>query len=90
MTKQRTKKAIKLESFIFDAYKYSSDGVTIFEGERKLDFAPVKRAVGDDSPESARRMISFLHRRGLQKRRSHSMGRIRRTRRSESSCQFTR
>ena len=61
MTKQRTKKAIKLESFIFDAYKYSSDGVTIFEGERKLDFAPVKRAVGDDSPESARRMISFLH-----------------------------
>ena len=59
--KRRTKKAIKLESFIFDAYQYSSDGVTIFEGERKLDFAPVKQATGDDSPESARRMISFVH-----------------------------
>ena len=79
-----------LESFIFDAYKYSSDGVTIFEGERKLDFAPVKRAVGDDSPESARRMISFRIRRGLQKTEVAFNGGIRRTRRSESSCQFTR
>ena len=56
----KTIKAKKLESFIFDAYKYSN-GVTIFEGERKQDFAPVKNASGDDSPETARRMISFLH-----------------------------
>jgi len=58
---ERTKKAIKLESFIFDAYKFSTNGVTIFKGERKRDFAPVKNARGEDSPESARAMISFLH-----------------------------
>ena len=66
---RRTKKAIKLESFIFDAYQFSSDGVTIFEGERKHDFAPVKQATGDDSPESARRMISFLHSTWISKNR---------------------
>ena len=43
--KRSPEKAIKLESFL-RIYQYSSDGVTIFEGERKLDFAPVKQATG--------------------------------------------
>jgi len=53
---------IKLEAFIFDVYKYAKS-VCIVQGDRALDFAPVKNAegAGKDSPDTARALITALH-----------------------------
>ena len=65
-----TPNGIKLEAFIFDVYKYAHGGcdggdgqVTFLEGERRVDFAPVKNkeGTGKDSPDTARKLISALH-----------------------------
>ncbi|KAJ8611163.1 hypothetical protein CTAYLR_003596 [Chrysophaeum taylorii] len=48
--------AYKLEAFIFDAFKIALDHATI-RVPREDDFAPVKNAVGADSPQTARDAI---------------------------------
>lgn len=45
--------ARKLEFFIFDALPLATNPL-ILEGDRAEEFAPVKNAAGDDSPESSR------------------------------------
>merc|ERR1712216_728106 len=56
------KNGIKLECFIFDPF-YLSKNMAVIEGERADEFSPVKNAPGNpvDSPDSARAMISALH-----------------------------
>lgn len=44
--------AYKFEYFIFDSFEYF-DKISILRGKREEDFAPVKNAVGVDSPETA-------------------------------------
>lgn len=48
-----TVNAIKLESFIFDAFSLVEDHATL-DVPREEDFAPVKNAQGRDSPQTAR------------------------------------
>ena len=48
--------AIKLEFFLFDALPLAKNPL-ILEGDREDEFAPVKNAEGDDSPESSRRYM---------------------------------
>lgn len=57
----RANNGIKLETFIFDVFPLS-ERMTVWEVERKEEFAPVKNAPGDvsDSPDTARQMISDL------------------------------
>jgi UDP-N-acetylglucosamine/UDP-N-acetylgalactosamine diphosphorylase len=47
---------IKLETFIFDALPLAERSI-ILETLREEEFAPVKNATGDDSPEVTRRMM---------------------------------
>ena len=49
---------IKFESFIFDAFD-EFDKIAILRVERELEFAPVKNAEGEDSPETARKMFEY-------------------------------
>jgi UDP-N-acetylglucosamine/UDP-N-acetylgalactosamine diphosphorylase len=53
--------AVKFESFIFDALPLA-ERAAIAETARAEEFAPLKNASGQDSPETARRMVSDLHR----------------------------
>ena len=55
---------IKLESFIFDALPLA-EKVMILEGDRSEVFAPTKNAVGVDSAESCREMITARNARRL-------------------------
>ena len=45
----------KFESFIFDAFS-RLDSMVIMRVKREEEFAPVKNAEGDDSPETARKL----------------------------------
>ena len=58
---------IKLESFIFDIFS-KSERLVVFEVERADEFSPVKNATGSssDSPDTARAIISSLHKSWLQ------------------------
>jgi len=47
---------VKLETFIFDALPLAERSI-ILETLREEEFAPVKNAAGDDSPEVTRRMM---------------------------------
>lgn len=47
--------AYKFEQFIFDSFKLFDD-IAILRGKREEDFAPVKNMVGDDSPETAKKL----------------------------------
>ena len=47
--------AFKFEAFIFDAFA-RFDNLAIMRTEREMEFAPVKNAAGEDSPETARKM----------------------------------
>jgi len=49
----------KFERFIFDALLYAR-GCAFVEVERRYEFAPVKNATGEDSPQSARRMMQQM------------------------------
>jgi UDP-N-acetylglucosamine/UDP-N-acetylgalactosamine diphosphorylase len=51
---------IKFELFCFDCFDLAKK-FGLFQIEREEEFAPVKNATGDDSPESARLLISRLH-----------------------------
>jgi UDP-N-acetylglucosamine/UDP-N-acetylgalactosamine diphosphorylase len=53
--------AVKFESFIFDALPLA-ERAAIAETPRAEEFTPLKNASGQDSPETARRMVSDLHR----------------------------
>ena len=48
--------AIKLESFLFDALPLAKNPL-VFEGNRAEQFAPIKNAEGEDSPESCRKAM---------------------------------
>ena len=47
--------AYKFETFFFDAFG-SLDDMAIMRVKREEEFAPVKNADGDDSPETARKL----------------------------------
>ncbi|MGO4548834.1 UDPGP type 1 family protein [Paenibacillus sp. 2TAB23] len=53
--------AYKLERFIFDLFP-QANGLTVFKTKREEEFAPVKNKGGEDSPQSARRLVLDLHR----------------------------
>ena len=59
---------VKLEAFIFDVYAFA-ENVGFLNGERSHDFAPVKNKEGSrkDSPDTARMILSSLHRRWIEK-----------------------
>ena len=52
--------AYKFEAFIFDAFNYFDD-MSILRGRREEDFAPVKNAEGNDSPETAKKLYNDFH-----------------------------
>ena len=54
---------IKLESFIFDVFP-AAQRMAVMEIERAAEFSPVKNAPGsaEDSPDTARALLSALHR----------------------------
>lgn len=54
--KPRKENGIKLETFVFDALPLARKSI-ILETLRSEEFAPVKNAVGVDSPQVARRMM---------------------------------
>jgi UDP-N-acetylglucosamine/UDP-N-acetylgalactosamine diphosphorylase len=60
---------IKLEAFVFDAFGMlsSPDKMAVLQVPRDEEFAPVKNAAGQDSPQSARGMVSNLCRRWIEK-----------------------
>ena len=47
--------AYKFEQFIFDSFKLFND-IAILRGKREEDFAPVKNMIGEDSPETAKKL----------------------------------
>lgn len=63
--KTGTKNGVKFETFIFDALPMAKASATV-ETDRRLDFAPIKNATGEDSPQSARRMLTDLWARWLE------------------------
>lgn len=52
--------ACKYERFLFDAFPLS-EGMALLDVERAAEFAPIKNASGEDSPESARLALQALH-----------------------------
>lgn len=56
--------AYKFEAFLFDAFSLLPE-VGLLRGIREDEFAPVKNAIGNDSPETARKLyIDFMKRNG--------------------------
>ncbi len=47
--------SLKFEAFIFDAFEYLDDMI-IFRVNREEEFAPIKNASGNDSPETAKKI----------------------------------
>ncbi len=56
----------KFEMFIFDALEMCKRSITMIVDRRK-EFAPVKNKTGNDSPESATKMMSDLHKTWLKR-----------------------
>ncbi len=52
--------AFKFESFIFDAF-YMLEDMAILRVKREEEFAPVKNAEGNDSPETARKLYKDFY-----------------------------
>ena len=55
LIKPEKENAYKFEQFIFDSFKMFDD-IAILRGKREEDFAPVKNASGEDSPETAKKL----------------------------------
>ncbi len=55
-------KGIKYERFLFDVFPHARD-LTVVEVERDREYAPVKNADGDESPETSRRTLEAEYRR---------------------------
>jgi len=53
------RRCFKFERFIFDSLSWAS-GCAFVEVRREHEFAPVKNAQGEDSPQSARRMMQRM------------------------------
>ncbi len=51
----KERNAYKFEKFIFDSFKIF-DNIAILRGKREEDFAPVKNKIGEDSPETAKKL----------------------------------
>ncbi len=51
-SKETEENYYKLEQFIFDSFPFFEE-ITLLRGKREEDFAPIKNAVGIDSPETA-------------------------------------
>jgi UDP-N-acetylglucosamine/UDP-N-acetylgalactosamine diphosphorylase len=66
---------LKFEKFVFDAIPLAERSV-IMETTRAEEFAPVKNAHGDDSPESTRKAMTALFRDWLDKRGIHIPKRV--------------
>ncbi|TNJ63664.1 UDPGP type 1 family protein [Paenibacillus hemerocallicola] len=58
--------AYKFERFIFDFFPLI-DRMTVLNIRRDDEFAPVKNKEGEDSPETARRLLFNLHRKWLER-----------------------
>lgn len=52
--------AYKFEAFLFDAFE-TLDDMAILRVKREEEFAPVKNAEGEDSPETARKLYKEFH-----------------------------
>ncbi len=52
--------AYKFEAFLFDAFELL-DNIAVLRVKREEEFAPVKNAEGDDSPETARKLYIDFH-----------------------------
>lgn len=52
LVKAETPNSYKFESFIFDSFELFDD-IAILRGNREDEFAPIKNATGNDSPETA-------------------------------------
>ena len=52
--------AYKFETFIFDSFEMLED-VLVLRVKREEEFAPVKNAKGEDSPETARKLYNAYH-----------------------------
>jgi UDP-N-acetylglucosamine/UDP-N-acetylgalactosamine diphosphorylase len=64
--RKTSRKAFKFETFVFDALAFARNTVTL-EVDRALEFAPVKNATGEDSPESARAAQCALYERWVRR-----------------------
>ncbi len=56
----------KFEQFLFDAFPQMGK-ILLYGIEREDEFAPVKNAEGNDSPETAKKMLGRLHRYWLER-----------------------
>jgi UDP-N-acetylglucosamine pyrophosphorylase len=56
--------AYKFERFIFDLFPLA-DKLAVLQVNRSEEFAPVKNKEGEDSPETARKLVLELHRKWL-------------------------
>ena len=56
-----TTDGVKLEYFVFDALPFA-ERTMVMECARETDFAPVKNGAGQDSPDTARAMLSAMYR----------------------------
>lgn len=66
LTKPAKPNAVKLERFIFDALPLANHAI-ILETDRTEEFAPIKNASGDDSPESSKHLQTERAARWLEK-----------------------
>lgn len=57
LIKPEDKNVYKFESFIFDAFSYY-DEISILRVKREDEFAPIKNAEGNDSPETATKLYN--------------------------------
>lgn len=57
---------VKFELFYFDVFEEAKK-FGLFETLREEEFAPLKNSSGDDSPDSARKMLRDLHRKWVEK-----------------------
>lgn len=58
--KPKEPNAYKFEAFIFDAFEQLND-MLIFRVKREEEFAPIKNAEGQDSPETARKLYKDFY-----------------------------
>jgi len=58
--------AVKLETFVFDAVPLCRSSI-VYEADRIDEFAPIKNAEGNDSPETCRRIQTERAARWLEK-----------------------
>jgi UDP-N-acetylglucosamine/UDP-N-acetylgalactosamine diphosphorylase len=56
---------VKFELFYFDVFE-ETNKIGLFETLREEEFAPLKNATGEDSPQSARDYLKKLHRKWVE------------------------